>query len=798
VDGPLPNATHDDRIDYAYDPLGRLTGATYQGIALPSSTTKASVSVTYNDAGEPIKVSVPLQTTVTQNRFYTYDGAGRKKTYRDARGTTTWTYNLAGWPTVVDDPRTTNVSLGYDTLGRLVCRHTASCTASTAGAERFAYDAAGNLTQAISISPAPTYTLAYDDDGRLLTVSRGAVVETTYTYQASTGLLTQVADPAGVTAYTYDLAGRVATLDDPLTTGTARSTYAYDPASGRLTTRTDSQANLRWELSYEAPTGRLDTQTIRNDATSATLASFDLSYDLAGNVTSKATDVFANPSDGTWSYGYDGASRLVQATGPNATGALTTWHYAYDGGGNRIGAKETTGSVVANWSTTYDAAGLPTSATNAVGGETVTYTHDPVGSLTKADSTVASNDWAYTYDHLSRLTCAKQATGCSSGTTRVQFTLDAFDRTYQRTYSGAVTDHWYRGISEQPVKSQVGAGTPTLYAYTPGGSPLGEKTSAAWYYLRDPHGDVVGLTTTGAQNQGTTAYDPWGKPLGTTGTQGWFGYQSDPTDPVTKQVDMGTRWYSPGMGRFSSRDVLEGDPAAPMTLNRFVYGQMNPVTLSDPTGMCPRDRCPWLFDDRGVEIEDVGRGIRDWESHRPVVVPDPAQAPPIVYDPNNFNLPSCVRTDCGDALAGLPDGTVICRTGMMDCPDYVGENYWVGTKGLSYRFAGRPPTVSHWQTLGALVATTCAAASGGVATGPCLGATIGLFGAKEAAITYRAFEGPGGFRWRQWAADSSFNVATTVPGIPRVVGPVFSAACSTSETCSGPGAPDWWPGSDRA
>jgi len=121
-----------------------------------------------------------------------------------------------------------------------------------------------------------------------------------------------------------------------------------------------------------------------------------------------STDVFSNPSDGTFTYDYDGASRLIQATGPNATGASTIRDYAYDGGGNRILNKETTGSVVSNWTTTYDTAGLPTTATNAVGGETVTYTHDQVGSLTKADSSIGANDWAYTYDAFSRLTCSKQ------------------------------------------------------------------------------------------------------------------------------------------------------------------------------------------------------------------------------------------------------------------------------------------------------------------------------------------------------------------------------------------------------
>jgi RHS repeat-associated protein len=57
------------------------------------------------------------------------------------------------------------------------------------------------------------------------------------------------------------------------------------------------------------------------------------------------------------------------------------------------------------------------------------------------------------------------------------------------------------------------------------------------------------------------------------------------TDPDTKQVDMGTRWYQAGLGRFTARDVIFGELTSPMTLNQHVYGGLNPITMWDPTGM---------------------------------------------------------------------------------------------------------------------------------------------------------------------------------------------------------------------
>jgi RHS repeat-associated protein len=585
VDGP--RSTPDDRITYDYDAVGRLTSSTYEGVTLPSSSTKASVSVTYDDAGERVRVTQKLKTGTDLVRDWTYDLSGRVGTYSDARGTTTFTNNLAGWRTQVDDPRPSlAVVLGYDDLGRRICRHTSACDQSTAGAETYAYDAAGNMTQAKN--PAATIDMSYDDDGRLWKVFRdgSSTPETTYTYQAATARLTSIADAAGTTAFTYNAADQVLTVDDPFVTGPQVSTYAYDPVSGRLTTRTDAQANLRWERTYESATGnRLDTQLIKNDSSGATLASFDLGYDLAGNVTSKASIVFSNPANGTWSYVYDGASRLVQATGPNAAGSSTVYDYAYDGGGNRLLDKETIGTVVKNLTTTYDAAGLPTSATDAVTGESLTYTHDGVGNLTGIDSSVAANDWTYAYDPYSRLTCAVQGSDCSSGSTRVLFGLDAIDRAITRTKGSSVTSLTYRGISEALAATMNGSVT-TLYASNISVQPLAEKTgSTVSFYLRDPHGDVVGLASTSAGDQGTSSFDPWGKSLATTGQTSFLGYQGDMTDPDTKQVDMGTRWYAAGLGRFTARDVILGELSSPMTLNQHVYAGLNPATMWDPTGM---------------------------------------------------------------------------------------------------------------------------------------------------------------------------------------------------------------------
>lgn len=49
------------------------------------------------------------------------------------------------------------------------------------------------------------------------------------------------------------------------------------------------------------------------------------------------------------------------------------------------------------------------------------------------------------------------------------------------------------------------------------------------------------------------------------------------------------RWYSPGSGRFLTRDVWEGDDRDPQSLNRWNYSGENPINRLDRSGMCYTD-----------------------------------------------------------------------------------------------------------------------------------------------------------------------------------------------------------------
>ncbi|HEY6567029.1 MAG TPA: RHS repeat-associated core domain-containing protein [Actinomycetota bacterium] len=208
---------------------------------------------------------------------------------------------------------------------------------------------------------------------------------------------------------------------------------------------------------------------------------------------------------------------------------------------------------------------------------------------------------------------------------------------------------------------------PTTYAHTASGAPMAEKTgSVVSFHLRDPHGDVVRLASAGGANQGTVAYDAYGKPLAASGSASLLGYQGDITDPITKNVDMGTRWYGPGSGRFSSRDVIFGAPTSPMSLNQFGYGAMNPVTMADPTGMYPTcdGKCSGNVQKRLIQnfSQTYGAAVQAGtagSTYYSPAPPPPPPAPPITHlreGGDYVEMNSCTRLCTGFGGPGQ-DGT---------------------------------------------------------------------------------------------------------------------------------------------
>ncbi len=65
-----------------------------------------------------------------------------------------------------------------------------------------------------------------------------------------------------------------------------------------------------------------------------------------------------------------------------------------------------------------------------------------------------------------------------------------------------------------------------------------------------------------------------------------YGFTGEMAD-VTGLTYLRARYYSPLEGRFMSRDTWEGDARRPLSMNRWMYVEGNPVNLIDPSGKFP-------------------------------------------------------------------------------------------------------------------------------------------------------------------------------------------------------------------
>ena len=157
-----------------------------------------------------------------------------------------------------------------------------------------------------------------------------------------------------------------------------------------------------------------------------------------------------------------------------------------------------------------------------------------------------------------------------------------------------------------------------LAAYDTAGTP-GTADDRTFVYFYDANGNVGQLVeTTGGGNYGTLAvkyeYDPYGNRLGDAAG----GEYEQPFRFSTKQFDaevtelyyFGYRYYSPGLGRWVSRDPIETAGG----VNLYQFSLNNPVLMLDPLGLCVEgDTCysvdiarvPGYFDNPDEAKNDI-------------------------------------------------------------------------------------------------------------------------------------------------------------------------------------------------
>jgi RHS repeat-associated protein len=365
---------------YAYDADGNPTimkdvvngatiGATYDGLARPTSVSGAGASTIY-------AYSLGSLGRTDPSGSYTFglDADGRQSDLQVTPGGASsalafhWEYNLTGATASITDPTGNVTSYGHDSLGRLSSQSTTGATAcSNCVLLTYTHNAAGNKissTASYAGQTATTTTYAYDALSRITGYTPPTPTQSqTYAWNA-----------------TPDRTSIQIGTNDPVTT-------AYDAASRPVTDASHaSDANGRVTRLPGSQSGEILT----------------LAWDPLGRLTSATSSL-----GGTTSYTYDSLDRLVSST----TGEVST-DFAYVGLSDAL-ATVTAGSTVVDVGSDADGSalfeynvtsGLPTYlghndhgdtafTTDATGALAAQATYDPFGNVSGSPSIPAGIRW---------------------------------------------------------------------------------------------------------------------------------------------------------------------------------------------------------------------------------------------------------------------------------------------------------------------------------------------------------------------------------------------------------------------
>ncbi|MFD9884823.1 DNA/RNA non-specific endonuclease [Streptomyces alboflavus] len=475
----------------------------------------------------------------------------------------------------------------------------------------YAYDVNGNLTSIDDKSTGTkvdAYTISYTGLNQVEKVVEALAGQekkaTSYTYDAN-GSPETLTHPDQYAKYTYDLRELVKTASvGKSASDTSPKVTSYD-YTWRGEKKQETKANKNTvDYTYHLD-GALKSQTEKK-SNGTLVSSHTYAYDPNGN---KARDEAKkmNADDAskylssTTEYAYDPADRLAKSTRTGDGAGTET--YVHDDNANVIS------QTVKGKTTTYgyDRNRLLKAAS---GGAEAWYQYDPFGrqeTVTSGGKVVERN----TYDGFDRVKRHEKDGGGSRALKATTYAYDPLDRTANRTDSaGKKTDFNYLGMSGEVLSEDVAGKLTKSYQYSPWGERLSQVKHAAdgktedTYYGYNSHTDVESLTDKEGNAKATYGYTAYGnadpadftgidKPTATDPTKESYNpyrFNSKRWDGESGTYDMGFRDYSPGLNRFTTRDMYTGALADmelgsdPLTGNRYAFAGGNPTTFLEFDG----------------------------------------------------------------------------------------------------------------------------------------------------------------------------------------------------------------------
>ena len=590
------NCSNLNNILTTKDANGKITSFSYDLFNRLISVTTPKNETTiyaYYPGGQLFSSQDPKGNTIS----YTYDTNGNLKTKTDALGfVSQFIYDGNGNLVTEIDPNGNKKAYTYDSVNNLKVKTAPDNSYS------FTYDFRKNITAAQNLYSNIGFT--YDSNGKLVgNTNQGngiaaalPNVTLAYTYDAN-GNKNSMTDAIGKTTYIHDSLDRMTGIQNPY--GEIFG-YAYNDTNGNLT-----QSRPGSSTAYAFDATRLIAGMTHSNS-SSTLAAYQITRDLVGNITQSSSTGFIIPISHTISYDQD--YQVASSSNSEALGGMQAETFGYDSKYNRTSDQ--------GGSYTYD-----NKSERLNSDYRFNYFYDNNGNLIKKVSVTNLQDVvSYNYSSSNQLVSIKTfAAGSNNPVKEISYTYDVLGRRTQKV----VLDHTAQNDLTKSFTRRYGYdGSQMLFEFDGSNNMLARYTastlapddtlsvmitsngttaklaqnSGSYQYLKDTSGSITDITDSTGKRLQHYIYSAFGILLGIQDASAAdissnpvlstsIGFTGRELDSESGLMYHRAKYYDPTIGRFLQKDPAPGKIQNPRTLvNCYVYCTNNPWNYADPSG----------------------------------------------------------------------------------------------------------------------------------------------------------------------------------------------------------------------